>query len=61
MNKIESQVAKCRWCGKEKRRFSEWEQQGITGDTYFRLCVPCANRRLNNPWNALLSMRKVGT
>ena len=28
---------------------------------YKRLCVRCANRRLNNPYNALLPMRKITT
>jgi len=49
---------KCRWCYKH-RKPSNWEQQDIHSDEYFRLCGPCATRRLNNPWNALLPMRKV--
>ncbi|MCP3702306.1 MAG: hypothetical protein GY954_05155 [Alteromonas sp.] len=51
----------CRWCGKKKKRLSEWEQQRVTDDTYLQLCIPCANKRLNNPMNALLPMRKIGT
>lgn len=48
----------CAWCGKHRRRASDWEQAGIGGE-YKRLCVRCANRRLNNPYNSLLPMRKV--
>lgn len=52
--------ARCRWCGKDRKSMSDWEQQSIKSDEYFRLCFPCARRRLNNPWNAILPMRKVG-
>jgi hypothetical protein len=55
------QLVRCRWCGKGKKNFSEWEQQHVTTQEYSRLCVPCANKRLKNPWNALLEMRKIGT
>lgn len=47
---------KCTWCYKN-RRPSNWEQQTLNG-VWKHLCVPCANRRLNNPFNALLTMRK---
>lgn len=50
---------KCYWCLK-CRKPSNWEQQGTSNDDYHRLCEPCARRRLNNPWNALLPMRKIG-
>lgn len=52
---------KCRWCGKN-RKPSNWEQESLVGKNagqWLRLCDPCANRRLNNPWNALLPMRKM--
>ena len=49
---------RCRWCGKDKKKFSEWEQQGFSDGEYKLLCVPCANKRLKNPWNAYLPMRK---
>lgn len=48
---------KCRWCGK-RRKPSNWEQNTLDGE-WARLCGPCATKRLNNPWNALLPMRKV--
>lgn len=48
----------CRWCGRDNRRPSEWEQETLSG-TWSRLCAPCARRRLRNPYNALLAMRKV--
>ena len=52
---------RCEWCGKDRRQFSEWEQQtiGIDGK-WMPLCRPCATRRLKNPLNALLGMRKIG-
>jgi hypothetical protein len=37
---------------------SEWEQKNLRGE-WKRLCKPCARVRLNNPWNALLGMRKI--
>ena len=51
----------CEWCDKDRRKFSEWEQQtiGVDGE-WMPLCRPCANRQLNNPLNALLGMRKIG-
>jgi len=50
---------KCTWCGKNKKSMSDWEQQTLKGE-WKTLCKPCANRRLNNPYNALLNMRKIG-
>lgn len=51
-------TTRCFWCGKEKTRFSEWEQEHHAKG-WQRLCNPCATRRLNNPYNALLGMRKI--
>lgn len=55
---------RCGWCGKPRTRWSEWEQETLglmgTAKQWKRLCNPCANRRLNNPYNALLGMRKIG-
>jgi hypothetical protein len=51
-------LERCFWCGKRDRPTSEWEQESLY-DGWKRLCTRCATRRLNNPWNALLSMRKV--
>ena len=50
----------CRWCGNRNRTPSEWEQRNLSG-IWQRLCVRCAERRLDNPWNALLDMRKAGS
>ncbi len=51
----------CEWCGKDRRKFSEWEQQTIGVDgKWMSLCVPYANSQLNNSLNALLGMRKIG-
>ena len=49
---------RCRWCGKQRKKWSDWEQKHTFGE-YSRLCVGCANKRLDNPYNALLPMRKV--
>ena len=48
---------KCAWCLK-RRKPSNWEQETLNG-RWEPLCGPCATRRLNNPWNALLPMRQV--
>lgn len=53
-------AAKCFWCLKDRRAMSEWEQDHHR-DGWQQLCKPCATRRLKNPWNALLRMRKVRT
>jgi hypothetical protein len=50
----------CKWCGKRNRTASDWEQRNLSG-VWQRLCVRCASRRLDNPWNGLLPMRKVGS
>lgn len=59
-----SEKRKCGWCGKLRGKFSEWEQQtlGLFGrdPEWQALCTYCARRRLNNPLNALLRMRKIG-
>jgi len=49
---------KCRWCGKN-RRPSKWEQKTLGSDEYALLCQSCARRRLGNPWNALLALRRI--
>lgn len=51
-------MTKCAWCLKERRTMSDWEQETLSGE-WKRLCKPCARTRLNNPFNALLPMRKV--
>ena len=55
---------RCEWCGKDRRQFSEWEQQtiGIDGKSgeWMPLYRPCAHSRLKNPLYALLGMRKIG-
>jgi len=53
---------RCGWCGKPRRRFSEWEQQvlgGCDAGRYMRLCSRCATRRLNNPYSGIFPMRRV--
>lgn len=58
---VEPKLSPCRWCGKHNRTASEWEQFSTYRDHgWMRLCVRCANRRLNNPWNALMPLRRVG-
>lgn len=49
----------CHWCGRARRKMSEWEQLDVTKKTYHRLCNPCATRRLRNPLNAMLPIRRV--
>lgn len=49
---------KCKWCLKHSIRNPEWEQKGLDGK-WKPLCSYCTRRRLNNPYNALLDMRKT--
>jgi len=49
---------RCTWCLKNKLKNPEWEQKNLKGK-WKPLCSKCANRRLNNPYNALLDMRKI--
>ena len=49
---------RCPWCWKERRQFSDWEQKTLSGE-WKRLCGRCATRRLNNPYNGLLDMRRI--
>ena len=57
-------LARCGWCGRYKTKLSNWEYQALgwagSERTWIRLCDPCATRRLNNLYNALLNMRKIG-
>jgi hypothetical protein len=55
-----AEVIRCYWCGKDRRRPSDWERQNLSG-LWQRLCVRCAGKRLGNPWSALLAMRKIGS
>jgi len=50
---------RCEWCGKMRNAWSGWEQKELRKIRWIRLCVPCLNRRLRNPANALLEMRKA--
>ena len=49
---------RCFWCGRHDCQASDWEQDHYR-EGWQRLCKRCATKRLNNPWNALLAMRKV--
>ena len=57
--------ANCTWCWPKPRiprkANSEWEQRTLGSGEWNRLCNRCANIRLRNPYNALLSMRKIGS
>lgn len=50
---------RCPWCGKDRTKWSDWEQKVLGTEEYDRMCSYCARRRLNNPWNALLPMRRI--
>ncbi len=52
-----NEPTRCNWCGKQRRKFSDWEQERLKGG-WARLCSGCARKRLNNPYSALLPMRK---
>ena len=59
---MSTDLTRCGWCGKPRRRFSEWEQQVLAGRNegqWKRLCNRCATRRLNNPYSGILPMRRV--
>lgn len=49
----------CGWCIRHPRAIanSGYEQQNTSGE-WKGLCKRCASRRLNNPYNALLNIRK---
>lgn len=51
---------KCAWCGKDNRTPSEWEQKALS-EEWKRLCLRCANSRLQNPYAGLLNIRRVRT
>jgi hypothetical protein len=51
-------LGRCFWCNGRNRQSSDWEQENYAKG-WQRLCKPSARVRLNNPWNALLNMRKV--
>lgn len=55
---VKVSLTKCTWCLEDRREMSEWEQKNLRG-FWKRLCKPCARKRLNNGYNALLGMRKV--
>jgi len=55
---MRSDLPKCRWCNKPGRP-SDFEQETLGTREWARLCLRCANKRLRNPWSALLPMRKV--
>ena len=52
---------RCTWCGKYYKtpRLSGWEQQESHTSEWREMCNRCATRRLNNPWNALLGLRRT--
>ena len=51
-------MATCAWCGKNRRSWSDWEQETLRNG-WKRLCALCAKKRLRNPWSALLAMRRI--
>lgn len=50
---------RCTWCTRGFLFNPKWEQKVLGSDKYEPLCTRCANRRLRNPYNALLDMRKI--
>lgn len=52
-------LSRCDWCYRHDIPASEWEQKPLTDETYKPMCQKCANRRLRNPYNALLPMRRI--
>lgn len=37
-------TTRCVWCGKQRKAFSEWEQQDIASGEWKPVCNPCATR-----------------
>ena len=60
--KVDHLEWRCPWCGKYYKtpRLSGWEQQNVTTKQWREMCNRCATRRLNNPYNALFGMRRIG-
>jgi len=53
-------MSKCQWClRRELPRHPKWEQRNVTTGKYEPLCNVCARRRVGNPYNALIDMRKI--
>jgi len=53
-------LERCFWCNGRGRQASDWEQEHHARG-WQRLCKRCARVRLNNPWSALLTMRKASS
>jgi len=51
-------VDRCIWCGKRRRKWSEWEQKKLGTEEYFPLCNYCVNQRWKSNVIALIPMRK---
>lgn len=57
--RIAEGIEYCLWCAKKRKIIKPiWEQERLKGG-WAPLCTRCANRRLSNPYNALLNMRKI--
>jgi len=50
---------RCLWCLKRPLGKPQWEQRNIRTGEYVPMCARCARRRLRNPLNALLDMRRI--
>ena len=48
-----SKLPKCTWCGKRRRKWSDYEQQCLISGRWHRICTWCLNRREKNPWSGL--------
>ncbi len=49
----------CHWCRNAVIKNPKWEQKDIYDQKYYPLCKNCETKRLNNPANALIPMRKI--
>jgi hypothetical protein len=58
MTTEEAKRIDCGWCLRKNAKQSDWEQMSVTKG-WLRLCNRCARVRLQNPYNALIEMRKV--
>ena len=58
-----AESTRCHWCGKQRKVFSDWEQQDIATHEWKPVCNPCATRKLRKaatPLGAIIPLRRKG-
>lgn len=51
----QTSAPRCRYCKAKRAATSDYEQMSLISGVWSRLCWPCADKRLRNPWTGIFN------